>query len=650
MFKFPKSKHEYKFTRSEHSAFRIKDRLPVSVWAEKHFKLTKAYVNPGRFFVYPWQREPLDALNEYDLIYFLGPVQTGKSVMAEVCVGYSIDNYSLNGMLIYANEKTAAKVFKYRIRPSIEQIPALRKYWSGKDDDLTIKNIELQNCIWGIASAENKNDIASFPAGFICASEVSKYRSKDFNQIAMMRGRQQAYLSRGLYKRLLESSPYNTGDIFYNEIYKSGTLILDPFVPCPHCGHYQVLTDSQIFEVCPDGVETKDSARIRRKKDLAVRYECEKCTEEIKEGDRPGMMEKVVWAAPKIEEGKYCQDAEEVTKNGNVLCDREGYEAVCFNWNRLVDSSYKFYECLARFFESRKSPETFRVYQNEDMARFYKIKTSRLDGDSLLTKCLGYLQDSKVPRGVKVVVCGMDTQDSGFYYEIRGFGRNMESWLLRHGFIECSVNDELFKDRSEIFSLFQEELLSKPLTREDGASLNIKFGFIDRGGHRPADVDHLCNNIPWLHGYIGSTIVNPKLPMIKKSEKESFYLGQTQLFSEQVAQYIETDIWHLPEDVEEDYLTQITAQYGVEEESKHGVVKIKWVCLKNDHYRDCCNLSFASAKILNLDLHLFTEDGMMMIDNTNTVKVQGPVEEIPKKKHRHAFNRGGGQSGRRWSR
>jgi phage terminase large subunit GpA-like protein len=584
---------------------------PVWQWAEAEYRLTKAYVLPGKFRAHAWQKEPLDAIRHYDKVMFAGPVQTGKSLLAEICVAYAMRHWSLSGMLMYANTVKCEQVLKYRLRPAIAQIPAMRQLWSGKEDDLTVKNLELLNCVWGIASAQNPSDIASFPAIFGYASECAKYEEKSYNPLDMLRGRQQAALSIGMHKLLYESSPWEVGDIFYREIYQRGTLILTPHFKCPHCSDWIVFTDSQIVET---GVRDHDPARIRAEKESAVRYECNSCGHEITEIDRCRMLERCVWAADEIVEGRFHQAAETITEAGEVIGDRNRIDAVCFNWNRLIDVGYKFYECLARYFSARVSPDKFRVYETEDQARFWRGKSGdRPSGEELRAKCSNYSMVGPIPQGVVIALCGIDTMDDGFAWAIRGFGQNMESWLLRHGFIECSVKNEIYKSKEAVLNRIREEIEQSPLKYEDGRTLPIFFGLQDRGGHRPADVDYICKNVPWLHSYIGLTRVDIKKPLVQKATEAKWYLGQTHLLSEKVAAYMEMDSWHLPQDVGGDYLEQVVAQYSVESEDNFGQQKIKWVCERSDHFRDCENYIMAGVIALKLDEKLMTKDGVMAV-------------------------------------
>ena len=244
-FQFPQPLHEYRLTDIERSCFYIKEPPGICSWIEKNIQLKRGYTNTGYVKLHPWQREPLENFaNEYQT-YLCGPVQSGKSFIADCAMYYAMAVLGLEGMVIYNNHKTAARVFKRRIRPMILGNPALRRLWSGVEDDLAIDNIQLLNSFWGIGSSQNRNDIASFPAGMVVWSEVSKSEAEGWDVYTEIVGRQNGYKP-DRRRIICESSPNEKGDPFYNLIYSPGVAILRPFVPCPICGEYQEMMDAQV--------------------------------------------------------------------------------------------------------------------------------------------------------------------------------------------------------------------------------------------------------------------------------------------------------------------------------------------------------------------------------------------------------------------
>ena len=380
-FNIPKYwKHEYPLLPEEKKAFVIHPYPQILEWAEENLTLVSpGYVFPGPYRARPWQREIINAPLYWDNVYEVGATQVGKSTNADIVMYYYMSVYGINGMVCYANGNTVEDVFKLRIKDMIVRNNCMRNNWSGIEDDLTISNIKLKNCIWRVASAQNKNDLASFAAAVIIGSEVGKWQKQDWNPVLMLKGRQGAFNYTGDFKTFLESSPFDVGDYLYKEVFKPGNIIVTPHYKCPHCNHWQEFTDSQIKLKDPNAPHSPE--KIRAAGPTVVVYECINCKMEITEKQRAAMDKKVIWAAPEIDKDDFTQKAEKINSDGTVKNTepggkRSGYDSITYNFNRLVDITFPFYRCLALFFEVKNDHQALRTYENETMAR-WKRKASR---------------------------------------------------------------------------------------------------------------------------------------------------------------------------------------------------------------------------------------------------------------------------------
>ena len=596
-FKFPDTLEDSTtIPFDEEIRFLIKE-LPIPVeWAKEHFKLTTSYAHPGDFYPYPWQVEIINSIVKYDTIILCGPTRTFKSLGSEIMAAYCIDNIPMNAMFCYSKKEVVEQVFDERIRPLIQEVPAIRKYWSGTEKDLTKKKIKLMHLYMRVASAEVKSDIATFGAGLIYASEVSKYRIKPgWSPIDALKRRQEDYRIFGKTKAIFESSPLFEGDCLDVEMKRSGILNLRPYMPCPLCGSYQVLVDRQINErPRKDGKKDHDSNRIMEEQ--AAYYECLYCHKEIPEEARieMGSLEKIRWAAAN----------EKIDKKGNIH-GRKEKTGVSFQWNRLIDHSFTFHECLARFFEAKKKgKEAEQIYWNEDMGEFWKTRTKRISNEYLRSKTISYSQrkHNDIPNDVLILLLGADAQDNGFYFVINGYGRNMNQYLIMADFVECKINEtgggNQEKDPRQVsYERFQNAVYSKPFIRQDGKKLDLMFGLMDRGGHRPKDVDYICEHMPEMHAYIGLARPDFKKSIIYQSDNGEFYLGQSVLLSQEVGRILLSSKYHLPNDIQESYLEQVLNEYMEDTTDRFGNKKSVYVKKEPNHYRSCENYCYAATRL-----------------------------------------------------
>jgi phage terminase large subunit GpA-like protein len=643
-FQIEKPIHEYPLYRGEQRAALIEVRPLTLEWMEKNIKLVSpGYIFPGQFKARPWQREPMNAWHYWDTVLAAMAVQVGKSLtFADAPMYYAMSVEGINGMVAYSESDTVQSVFNLRFRDMIQKNEVLRQCWSGNEDDLTTSNLKLNNCLWRIASAQNRNDLASFSAALCIGSEVAKWRKmKTYNPILMFRGRSGAYQSTSQVKMILESSPFEIGDYLYIESHKSGCLVVRPHYKCPHCGCWQEWVDSQIKLRKIDGKEPDHlPERIRDQGEKSVFYECIGCKQEITETQRAGIDEAIIWAAPKIDEEDFKQDAEKILDDGTIPGrleggKRKGFDSIIYQGSRLLDISYQFYKCLALFFESKNDPEAKRTYETETMARWPKRQSRKVEVSYLESKKVkGFYQwgeEHKIPDDVMVLTFGCDTHDDGFYYTIFGWGYMMSCWLIRHDFIECKIDAN--KNPQQVYAIFKESLHIEPLRWSDGTEADWRYGLIDRGGHRPNDVDYISKHMNNVKAYIGLAQYDTKKPSIYKSEKDEWYLGQPQMLSDFTGTLLGGQMMYFPWDTGADFFDQIWRQFFETRLTSEGVKKEVWIHgyagdgkassadesgTGDDHMRDCFNLAYAALKISKLDIALFNENHCKIIKEKKT--------------------------------
>jgi phage terminase large subunit GpA-like protein len=619
-FILPAAIDEKPFVNGEAESFSIEELTLPADWCEANMVLTEkaGYATTGKLVLFAWQREPINAIAKYDRVIYCGPVQTGKSLISECACWWAIKFLQVHAMYCYAKKETVQDVFQDRIKPTIEGVPALRALWDGDPDNLTQDKIKLRSAIIRVASAAVRSDLATFAAGLIYASEVCKYRELSYDVIKLLRGRQEAYGMVGKKKEILESSPIEEGDILHKEMFKPGVLNLEPYFPCPICGTFQLLLLDNIQEVPNQTTKEKDHNPERIRQEEAAYYSCSFCGNSIQEKDRIEMGERVVWAAR----------GEKISKAGEILTERAPTSAVSFQWSRLVDYSFKFSELLARFYEASRAgdPIKLRTFLNEDMGQFSTIKTEERSSSWLMGKIAKYkISDETIPAGIVVLLAGIDTQDKGFYFVLRGFGVGKESWLLDCDWIPCDMPKD--KAPEEVLKVVQDRIYKRAhemaFNTTDGRELYIGMALWDRGGHKANYVDYCTSRMRGFAPYIGST---GKLdPLIKQSDKNGIYWGNTDNLSRVVDADSVMDNWHLPEDVPRDYITQFVQQYDKEEMDRFGNKKVRRIRGRVDHYRDCENMIQGCVVALGLDQLLF--DGEKVAE---AVKEQVPHTEEKK--------------------
>ncbi|MBE0584261.1 MAG: phage terminase large subunit family protein, partial [Desulfofustis sp.] len=85
-----------------------------------------------------------------------------------------------------------------------------------------------------------------------------------------------------------------------------------------------------------------------------------------------------------------------------------------------------------------------------------------------------------------ILTITIDTQDKGFWYEIRGwqYGLALSSWLVKAGYIPSARFDD--------FSGLDKLIFDDKYFDQNGKEYQISYGMIDSGGHRTAEVYAWC--------------------------------------------------------------------------------------------------------------------------------------------------------------
>ena len=614
-------------TDAEKRAYSPAEIIMPSDWVQRNFYLPhEAYADPGKFTFSgrEWQRDILDAYATHRIIIVVGPVQVGKSLVGiDVPWAWCQDQVGGRCLLVYADVDTVGSVFEEKLKPIIQK--NLQHLWNDREKDLRQEKIILNSGISRCGSCNVENDIATFSAKFVFLDEVAKWRTsskKGFDAVSQAIGRTEDYHGQpGIdYRVAMVSSPKEVGDPLYNQIYVPGTLILRRKMPCPGCGYYHELRRENIHErVNADRKKDHNPQRIRDEK--AADYVCPNCGMVIDDNDRYEMDRLGVWATE-----------EENVENGKIVNPdklRGKTDRVCF-WlpGRLISrpEKYPFYECLARFFQAKYSndPHSYQRYLNEDEARFFVPQRGKLNEAYLRSKAeSAYSTDSPIPDGVLMACAGIDTQDGGFYYVIVGYGQYMETWVLRFGWIPCDMNMSEFKDPEKVVKRFSDYYYAKPLQYDGGRVLPITLALMDEGGHRKADVHAIHARIRTVVPYkgLGSDRM-PEGKLVVKNVSRRCINGHTESLSKIVETHMNSDSWHLPTDVDQEFIDQIQRQYTKEEIDRNGNKKYVWVSGGDDHYRDCLNLALGAAYYLDLHAKLNTESGIRTVRNTVETQIQ----------------------------
>ncbi|MBR6838813.1 MAG: phage terminase large subunit family protein, partial [Alphaproteobacteria bacterium] len=432
----------------------------VSEWADEYrFLSSVSSSEPGRWNTErtPYLKEIMDSLspnNPCEKVVFMKGAQVGGTECGNNWMGFCICNAPGPMLIVNPTTETAKRTSRMRIDPAIEHCPALRdriKSPRSRDSGNTMLMKEFPGGILILTGANSPVGLRSLPVRYLFLDEVDGFPDEagtegDPVDLAVQR-----------------TATFNNRKIFVvsTPTIKDASRIEQAFlegdqryfhVPCPHCGHYQVLRWRNVI------FDPKNLTE-------AV-YKCEKC--------------EAIW---------HDYQKEQILKKGRWIATNPDANAgvISFHLSSLYSPhGWTSWTNIAReFLDSKDDPSRLQVWTNTKLAETWEdMAGSQIDPTSLMARREKW--GPELPPKVVLLTCGVDVQDNRLELEIVGWGRGEESWSIDY--------QVLYGDPStpELWAQLDEVLSRKYSHSKDVPDLHVAATCIDSGGHYTDYVINYC--------------------------------------------------------------------------------------------------------------------------------------------------------------
>ncbi|EGJ3184524.1 terminase [Escherichia coli] len=268
-------------------------RLP-SEWCEENMILVDGPQAGAKIKLTSFQKGMIDApfLENKKKYIFCTSAQIGKTSILNGILFNKIANDPSNIIIGQATTKETAQYLSGKIRPAIEACPALREAITDKNDRNAVNNnsqIQLKtNHFLYMVSLTSPSTLRSKTSPLILLDECdAASASEEGDPIALAANRATTF---GDEARIIVSSTPTTKLGPINQQWLSSDQ-RKFFVPCPHCGKYQVIE----WENCRFEWVNKDGRNLP---DVdSARYVCPHCQTDWSEGDRIRAVAQGEWRA-----------------------------------------------------------------------------------------------------------------------------------------------------------------------------------------------------------------------------------------------------------------------------------------------------------------------------------------------------------------
>lgn len=564
-------------------AWKIPERLKPSEWAERNRVLSTAESSePGRWnnSRTPYLVGIMDAVCETGVeeIVFVKPTQVGGSETLRNLLGYFIDNDPGPCLIVMPSEASAEEMVRDRIRPLLDTTPALKRHVLPNREDNTLSCIKLDSMPIFTGWAGSPQSLASKPCRYVLPDEIDKYppfSGREADPLSLAAERTQTFLHR---KRIIKTSTPTTRD---GAIWKAWEACGDKrrfYVPCPHCGEYQILVFPQVR--WPKGeLEKNQRADEVTNRKLAY-YECKQCAGKIVDGHKPKMLNKGVWLS----------EGQSIDKNGTIAGDRPKTKKVGFHLNSLYSPWQTFSEIAAEFIRAEGDIGLTMGFRNSRLAEPFEEQVESNRPSEIQIRTQSAPQPCTVPEWAEMVIMTADVQKDLLWYVVRAWGRGFRSQLIKYG--RVFTFDDCFREAFETSIGERHQARYCDLICVDG-----KY----RTGEVLEFAARLPSNIFVTQGVTGG---RPVMCWDERAEGVQYLKVNTLLSKDRLQQMLsdaDPTRWRVHSQIGDDYCQQIASEHKIlDPKSRRYVWQPKYKGIAN-HLFDCEANQCAVANWLGMD-------------------------------------------------
>ena len=445
--------------------------LTISEWADSFRFLPKeSSAEPGKWRTnrFPFSKEIMDVLSPQDPtteVKVIKGTQIGGTEIANNFLMTYMDLYPSPMLLMLPTESLLKKHRQMKLVPSVRAIKKLaKKIKPGKTkNDLGDNSMmEFPGGSLVYAYSNSTANFRSLSCRIVCLDDVDGYPDDVNNEgspIALAKNRADSFPNRKIY---INSTPTLKGISNIEKEFEDSDQ-REYFMPCPFCKEL-ITFDRENF------VYDFDEENYELKGDVV--YSCPKCGSLIEEHHKTWMMSE--------ENG-----AKWIPQNpGHPY---KGYRIPSYysplgflSWNKIFREYLKAKKAL-----KVGNEKLMKTWVNTRDARpweeqFIKVK---VDIQELLDRKEEYT--AEVPRGVRILTAGIDTQDDRFEIEVVGWGEGYESWSIDYKIIH---GDPDLLETQKALDLY----LQKTFKHESGNLMRIYAAGFDTGGHKTNTMYSFC--------------------------------------------------------------------------------------------------------------------------------------------------------------
>jgi terminase, large subunit len=467
---------------AERGVFRRRRKTRPSEWAEIHRVVTLSSLpGPWRNYTTPYLAGIMDAsfhpaVQEISLCKV---PQTGGSEAVNNCIAYAMHLAPGPAMYVYPDELTARENCQDRIGPMFTASPSLRNLMTGRDDDAAALKIKLLRAPIYMAWSRSVSRLANKPIRYLVFDETDKYQTSNAAETDPIRlGEKRTTTFRWNRKIWKISSPTVEAGYIWQAMLAAQVVFVFAAV-CPLCGGKQVMSFGEAGK--PGGIKWPEDERdpdTIETSELAT-YQCSVCLGQWSDYQRDQAVRLGSWQAK--HDGRGLEAYLDAFRPRRIAFHLPAWLSPFISLSKIAGAWLR-----CKNHDGSLNLDAYKDFQNGYAAEpWFNLHQDRHEDDILK------LRDDRpsgiIPGGdeVAALLATVDTQDNGFWYEVRaaGWGKIGDSWGVRSGFADTPA-------------ALVEALFASDYRDAAGTRYPLRAALIDAMGHRTAEVYDLCRDYP----------------------------------------------------------------------------------------------------------------------------------------------------------
>ena len=571
--------------------WRLPERIPPWKWCEENVKNIPYSPIPGHFKSAnsPWVREAMEAMSDPDirLVSIVAPVQSSKTIGAELCLCYIVANFSGPCLWLSQTDADAKDQAEARLHKLFSECDAVKKLFPADRHKKKTQTVFFSNgmTLW-VLGAHAKSNLQSRSIRWLIGDETWQWPSGHMQQ-AEARVTAFGWLGKCIFLSQGGTENDDTHRKFET------TDMREWEFKCPKCGKSQPYKWSNIEwdKNYRDGEGRTDFAKVRS----SVRLVCEFCKHEVADSDAN---RKLLNSSAKF-----------VPQNPNAPATKAG-----FHWNSLASMSWG--ELAEMYLRSKESCKRGDL---EDLKNFYQKRLALPWGDleedfTLDISPSGYRMgddwDSEAAVGAKGAILPpphenknrvrlrfltVDVQMDHFYAVVRSWACDASSRLVYCAKLQTWEDVEILQNRFGVFP--QLVFVDAGYSTFEVYRNCAKHNWTALMGDGRRDFPHRVNGKITQRFY--STARHPLVSDRKCRMHYWSNLGIKDTLARLRSNRNpdEGSTWEVPSDVPEEYLKMLDSEQRVK---KGNSWEWRQIGKRPNHYWDCEAMQVCAAYMMKL--------------------------------------------------